>query len=257
MLSLIKSKRFLMSLLFGVFGFCGSLVYNIALLFQFTSEALESILKEVSAELIPILISSALFGFIITFISYYVGDILREKLALRNNKIDKKGIIAIFIVGIVLPLCIGVIDLVTYGTYSDGFFDVFYSLVNTSSSIIYNGIIEEIWFRFAFLPFMIFTIYKVFNRNKNNAEIDKKFYLYGLIFTALFLFVFQFAAIVKIEFFSFILLLRLILVYLLPNLVYSGLYLKYNLKVSILAHCLFVIMYAGLVPYVLSYFIVF
>ena len=91
MLSLIKSKRFLTSLLFGIFGFCGSFVYNFTPLFRFTSEAMETVLNESLGELLPVLISSAFFGLLITFISYYVGDIFREKLSLTNNKIDKKG----------------------------------------------------------------------------------------------------------------------------------------------------------------------
>lgn len=255
MLSLIKSKRFLTSLLFAIFAFCASLAYNITPLFQFKTEVLEEVIGNSLGEMLPVLISGSLFVFIITLFCYYIGDFLREKIHLGTNKIDKKGIIVV-VCGTVIPaILIGIIDFLTYGMYDDGFFDIFYAVVNTSSSILYSGVVEEIWFRFAFLPIMIFVMYNVFNKETKSDKIDKKYYLYGLIFSVLFLYVFQFTTIFRMEYFTLVLFLRTLLVYLVPNFLYSVLYLKYNLKVSIVAHSVFLLMYIGIVPYILSFFI--
>ena len=236
MLSVIKSKRFLTGLLLAICSFCIGILYNFAPLLKYDSEALEYLMMTTSNEILPVLISS--------------GDIFKEKLELNTNKMDKKSWIYIGIVGICIPILIGFLDSML--KMGEDFVSFYYSVIDVSSSILYYGVIEEIWLRFAFLPLMIYTFYKVANRKTANSEIDKKYYTIGLIFTTLFLFVFEFNGIAALYSLNLALVCRMILVYLIPNYIYGHLYLKYNLKVSILAHSIFIIMHLGVIPYVFT-----
>ena len=250
MLSVIKSKRFLTGLLLAICSFCIGILYNFAPLLKYDSEALEYLMMTTSNEILPVLLSSGVIICIATFICYFLGDIFKEKLELNTNKMDKKSWIYIGIVGICIPILIGFLDSML--KMGEDFVSFYYSVIDVSSSILYYGVIEEIWLRFAFLPLMIYTFYKVANRKTTNSDIDKKYYTIGLIFTTLFLFVFEFNGIAALYSLNLALVCRMILVYLIPNYIYGHLYLKYNLKVSILAHSIFIIMHLGVIPYVFT-----
>ena len=250
MLSIIKSKRFLTSLLLAICSFCIGILYNFAPLMKYDSEALEYLMMTTSNEILPVLISSGVIICIATFICYYLGDVFKEKLELNTNKMDKKSWIYISIVGVIVPILVAFLDSML--KMGENFVSFYYSIIDVSSSILYYSIIEEIWLRFAFLPLMIYTFYKVANRKNKNSNVDKKYYTIGLIFTTLFLFVFEFNSIAALYSLNLALVCRMILVYLIPNYIYGHLYLKYNLKVSILAHSIFIIMHLGLMPYVFT-----
>ena len=187
-----------------------------------------------------------------TFLCYYIGDKFIEKLELNTNKIDKKSWFFILGVGVVVPILIGLSD--TLLKLGETFISVSYSLLNVSSSVLYFGVLEEVWYRFAFLPLIVYAFYKVFNREKKEEKVDKKYYTIGLIFTTLFLFVFEFNKIASLHYLSILLVVRMILVYLVPNYIYGHLYLKYNLKAAILAHSIFMVMHLGIVPFVFTLF---
>lgn len=242
-----------MSLLFGIFGFCISIAYNFVPLLGYDKDAFDYLMVTTSNEIIPLLISSGCFIFIATFLCYNIGDIFSEKLSLNKNKMDKKSWIYIGIVGVIVPILIGLMDTLLY--MGEEFISIYYTLVNVPTSILYYGVVEEIWLRFAFLPFIIYTFYYVANRknkNKKEGEIDKKYYILGLVFTALFLFVFEFNKIASMYSLNLLLLIRIIFVYLVPNYIYGHLYVKYNIKVSVLAHSIFILMHLGVVPFVMT-----
>lgn len=250
MLSIIKSKRFLMSLLFAVFSFCVAIMYNFIPLVGFDMEAINYLMKTTGDEIIPLLISSGFFVAVITFLCYNIGDFFKKELNLNAHKMDKKSLFYILGVGLIVPVLIGLIDSVI--GLGESFVSFSYSLLNVSTSILYYGVIEEIWLRFAFLPLIVYAFYKVFNREKKEENINKKYYILGLVFTSLFLFVFEFNKIISMYSLNLLVLIRAILVYLIPNYVYGHLYLKYNIKASVLAHSIFMIMHIGVMPFVLT-----
>lgn len=254
MLSVIKSKRFLMALLMGVFGFGVGLIYDIAPLFELTLEQLDFVWQDKSAELLPLLAVSGSICCIVSFFAYYIGDYLRERLKLTADKMNKKSLIILLLSSVLIPILIGIIDISTNNPEAFSFVSVYYVLINTSAGMLYNGVIEEIWFRLCFMPLMIFVFYKVFSKydNKKSEGIDKKYIIAGIVFSALFMFVIQMNTIFTTYVPSFIIFLRLILVYLLPNLVYGGLYIKHGIKWSIIAHIIFMFIHLGVMPFVVT-----
>ena len=74
----------------------------------------------------------------------------------------------------------------------------------------------------------------------------------GVIFTSLLLFAFQLNEVIVLSSFSFIVLIRAILNYLVMNLIYSYFCVNYGLKYSIIIHILFIVFYVGVYPFVFS-----
>lgn len=254
MLSVIKSKRFLMSLLLSVFSFCVSILYNMSALFELDLENFNAVLQDILNQLVPLIIISGIFVVMITFLSYYFGNILQEKINKENKKVDKIGIIIIIISGIIIPILIGLLDYFLAFPETQNFVSLGFTILNTTVSIFYNGFIEEIWLRYFLLSLMIYTFYYVFSkksRKKNFEDSKNKWYLIGWIFISLLIFLFQLNTIFTTYFYTNIMFLRAFLLYFLTNLSYGWLYIKYNLKMSILTHVMFIIVHLGIVPYVI------
>ena len=255
MLSLIKSKRFLVALLMGIFGFAAGLIYDIVPLFLFTADELNYIWQEKSAELIPMFVASASLCCIISFFAYYIGDSLVNSLNIKFEKINKKGLILLLITGILVPIFIGIIDIISSNPETFSFVSVFYAMLDTTASVLYSAVMEEIWFRLCFITLMVFVFNKVFNKKTKEDEInvvDKKYIIASVIFSAFFLFVFQFNSILNQYVFNFVVLLRALLVYLIPNLLFGFIYIKHGLKWSIITHIIFIIIHLGVMPFVVT-----
>ena len=252
MLSLMKSKRFWMSLLMGIFGFGAGLIYNVVPLFEYTLDEMNYIWQEESARLLPMFAVSGAICCIVTFFAYYIGDYLKETMQLKVEKINKKSLIILIVSSIIIPLLIGVIDILTKNPDSFSFVSVYYTLINTSAGILYSAVLEEIWFRACFMCLMIYVFHKVFNKNSKDDKINNKYVIMGIVFSALFLFIFQLNTILNLYSFSFAILFRLVFVYLIPNLLYGGIYIKHGLKWSIIGHIIFILIHLGVMPFVVT-----
>lgn len=257
MLSIIKSKKLWVSLLIGVFGFCSAILLAISDLFMFDLSVVEEVFKENGDILTIRLISTGIYSFIFSICSYLIGCKLYTKFVekteslIESIKRNKKNILLVLGVGIILPLILYILDLFVYTSNVTGFVSIKFNLYNLFSTVLYNGVIEELWFRYGLMSLFIFAIYKVFSKNKE--KIENKYILCGVIFTSLFLFVFQLNSVIGMYGFSWLVLLRASINYFILNLIYSYFCIKYGLKSSIFIHILFIIFYIGVYPILFSF----
>lgn len=257
MLSVIKNKKLWMALVIGVFGFCSAILLAISDLFMFDISVVEEVFKENGDILTIRLISTGIYSFIFSICSYLIGCKLYNKFIKKSESLvgsikkNKKNILLVIGVGVILPLILYILDLFVYTSNVTGFVSIKFNLYNLFSTILYNGVIEELWFRYGLMSLFIFAIYKVFSKNKE--KIEMKYVLCGVIFTSLFLFIFQLNSVIGMYGFSLLILLRAFINYFVLNLVYSHFCIKYGLKASIFIHILFIISYIGVYPILFSF----
>lgn len=253
MLSVIKNKTFWMSLLIGLLGFCSSILLSISDLFRYDWSVVKNVIDTNGSLLMARLISSGVYAFLFSFFSYLIGKKLYKNYQIEQKKItkeSKKELILMGIICVIFPFILYLMDIYLYYPNITEFVSIKFNLYNLLTTALYNGIMEELWFRYGLMSLFIFAFYKVLG--KNNEKVDKKIVLMGVIFTSLLLFAFQLNEVIVLSSFSFIVLIRAILNYLVMNLIYSYFCVNYGLKYSIIIHILFIVFYVGVYPFVFS-----
>lgn len=241
---IFKSQLFWNSLLVGLIAFIISFLYSITDFFRYDSSVVEKVVQENGMLLVQRLIISGIFCFIFTLIAYIIGYKLKISKHEKMNTLDWCIFFASFII---IPLGIAFIDKALMTSSSENFVSVQYTIYNLFSSILYNGVLTEVWFRYGIISFIIFLIAKVFYKGK----IDKKAYIFGILFGSLFLFSIEFSAFLNIyRYVTGIVILKAILSYLVMDIIYGYFYVKHGLKYSVILHSLYLLFALGVYPFI-------
>ena len=249
MLSLMKNKKIVVILL-CLFSFIVGIYKNFSPLLSYTTEEFDVIMENSGPDMIRVILFGSLFASIVSLICYFIGTKINSNLNFSFKKMDKKGIALMLCASLFVPVLILLFD--TYFRFPG--INVFLSwqigLIDTTSTILYNAVLEEFWLRYCLLSLLIFAMHYVFNKESN--EVDKKYYTVGIVFLSAIMFLSQFNILLDAYNFNFPLLLRAILVSLLPNLLYGKIYTEYGLKYSMIAHSVYFVMTIFVLPLMLN-----
>lgn len=251
MLSKLRENNVFKSIIIGLFSLCITIMFSITDLFLFTMDDIKATIETYGSEILITLISSGVMSFIISVIAYNVGKKLGSKFDFSNEKFKKKDIILLICGSIIFPILLTIFDIIIEGSIEVGFKSISFNLYNLISALLYNGILEELWFRYGLLTFIIYVIYHVFY-SKKEEKVNKNVKLIGIVVTSLFLFNFQFNSIFSLYDFNWVLFLRAILNFLVLSLYFGYFYIKYNIRKTIFCHCIFISVYMGIMPIVVK-----
>ena len=250
MFSKLKSNIWLMSLIVGLFGFLSAVLFGVSELFIYSLDELRQIFSQNSSNIITVLLISGSFALVFSFLSYYLGKSISGKLKLETKKMDNKNLIFFASFAVFVPLIVYLLDIINAGAVST-FVSFGYNSLNLFSTILYNGVLEELWFRYGLMFLFIYAIYMVFYSRKSK-EISKKNIIYGAVFASLFLFVIQLSSVMIVYYFNIFILIKTLLSYLLMNLVYSYYCINHGLKWSIVLHIIYIVLYTSIYPIMFS-----
>lgn len=251
MFSKLKNNIWISSLLIGLFGFFSAVLIGVSELFIYNLEELKQIFTNNFANIFTVLMISGLFALIFSFLSYYFGSRISNKVDLKPKEMDNKSRILFVSIVVFVPLIVYLLDLVSSTGNISTFVSLKYNSFNLLSTVLYNGVLEELWFRYGLMFLFIYAIHKVFY-SKKSSEVSKKSIIYGAVFASLFLFAIQLSTVMSIYNFNIIILIKTIFSYLLMNLVYSYYCINYGLKWSIVLHILYIVLYVGAYPIIFS-----
>ena len=246
MLLIKKNKKVVTALLLSLLGFIVGLYTNISPLFQYTSEEFDIVIQNVGSDILIIALFGALFTAVLSFFAYLLGVKIHEKMKIEDKKLNKQGIIYFICACGIIPILILLFDLFFQFPGINVFESWQLALLKVSSVIFYNGMLEELWLRYCLLTLIIFSLHYVFDRE--NSSIDKKYYKIGLIFLSFLMFFLQLNSLLDMYNFNWPLVLRAVLVSLIPNYLYSKIYLNYGVKYSIIAHCIYIVVTIAILP---------
>lgn len=251
MLFKLRENNVFKSIIIGLFSLCITIMFSITDLFLFTMDDIKATIETYGSEILITLISSGVMSFIISVIAYNVGKKLGSKFDFSNEKFKKKDIILLICGSIIFPILLTIFDIIIEGSIEVGLKSISFNLYNLISALLYNGILEELWFRYGLLTFIIYVIYHVFY-SKKEEKVNKNVKLIGIVVTSLFLFNFQFNSIFSLYDFNWVLFLRAILNFLVLSLYFGYFYIKYNIRKTIFCHCIFISVYMGIMPIVVK-----
>lgn len=251
MFSKLKNNIWFISLFVGLFGFFSAVLLGTSELFIYSFEELKTIFTNNFSNILTVLLISGVFAFIFSSLSYYCGKCINRKLDLKIKEMDNKSRIFFVSIVVFVPLTVYLLDLLGNTGNVSTFVSLKYNSFNLLSTILYNGVLEELWFRYGLMFLFIYTIHKVFYSRKS-SEVSKKSIMYGAIFAALFLFVIQLSTVMSLYNFNILILIKTVFSYLLMNLVYSYYCINYGLKWSVVLHILYIVLYVSVYPIIFS-----
>ena len=247
MLSKIRKSNIVKSIIVGLLSLCITIMFSITDFFLFSIEDIENTIETYGSEIMVTLISSGIMSFILSVVAYNVGRKLSKYFDFSKEGLKRKDIILLICGSVIFPILLTLFDIMLEGYIEVGFKSVSFNLYNLISSLLYNGLLEELWLRYGLLTFIIYVIYHVFY-SKKEEKVNKNIKIIGLIVTSLFLFNFQFNSIFSLYDFSWVLLFRAVLSDLALSLYFGYYYLKYDIKKTIFCHCIFIGVYMGVMP---------
>lgn len=258
MLNKIKSKPFLCGVLIALFSLVVSILNITSIFITLSWSEIVSIYGAQASDIIFSILIQSFWVFIITFICYLVGFKLKSKIIkievskLKEVISSKKNIVLFLCFCVLIPVVIRILDFYYFPSELSNVVAINFIIYDGILSALYNGVVEELWFRFGLTTLVLFTFVKVFDR-KN--EVHSRVYsIVAAIFTSLFLFSFQLSSVTAsygVNFDIFVL-LRAIVLYLIMNLFYNYIYLKYGVKYSIICHIIFSFMFMLVIPLVIG-----
>lgn len=246
-IKVLKNQILWDSILVGLVGFVISFIYSITDFFRFDSSVVESVIAENGEILLYRLVATGIMCFIFSVIACIIGK--KVKIS-KHETMDRKNVYIFFAVFLIVPLILCLLDKYFYASNIEDFVSVKFNLYNLFSSVLYNGLLEEIWFRYGIVSFITFLVLKIFDK-KNKG--DKKYYIIGAVFASLLIFSVEFYAILNIyRTINVFIVLRAVLNYLVMNIIYSYYFMRYDLKSSMFLHSMFLIFFVGVYPLVLA-----
>jgi len=252
LLSKLREKLWFKSLLWGLFGILSSIIISTCDFIGLSVESLKQFLSESGVQIITIIAISSIYCFIFTFLGYFLGSKAKKYCGIKENKIDKLGKILFLSIGIIVPIILYLLDVFVYNGKIPNFIPITFNPFELIGTVLYSGIVEEIWFRLGLATCMIVVFHKAFVREKKEEKVDKRYIILGSVFTVLFLFAFQLQSVTTVFDSRLLVALRAFVNYCIMNLVYTYFYLRYSLKWSVLLHILFLTVYTGVCPLILS-----
>ena len=252
MLSKLNEKLWFKSLLWGLFGVFSSILISVCDFIGLSLESLKQFFLESGTQIITLIAISSIYCFIFTFFGYFLGSKAKKYCGIEECKIDKIGKILFLSIGIIVPIILYLLDVFVYYGKISNFIPITFNPFELIGTVLYSGVVEEIWFRYGIATCMIVVFHKAFVKEKKELKVDKRYIILGSVFTVLFLFSFQLQSVTDVFDSRLLVALRAFVNYCVMNLVYTYFYLRYSLKWSILLHVLFLTIYTGLCPLVLS-----
>lgn len=252
MLSKLRERLWLKSLLWGLFGIFSSVLISTCDFIGLSGDSIKEFFSESGTRIITIIATSSLWCFVFTCFGYFLGSKSKDYCGIEEKSLDKIGKILFLSFGIVVPIVLYLLDVFVYYGKIPYFIPITFNPFELFGTILYSGVIEEIWFRLGITTCMIVIFHKAFVRVKKEEKVEKKYIILGSVFTVLFLFSFQLQSVTEVFDSRLLVALRAFMNYCVMNFVYTYFYLKYSLKSSILLHILFLTIYTGVCPLVLS-----
>lgn len=252
MLLKLKEKKGLQYIFIGVFAFLSSIFISLGDLMSYDIEIVQNMIETYSSTIWISFFSSGLYAAIFSILSLAIGSKIVEKFEIQDKRIEwKKPINILFIVLllIVIPTLLISIDVTVDSLKIAGVRSIGFLLYNAFSSILYNGILEELWLRFGVLSFVIYGIYIVFEKDKTK-RINRVYYILGVIITTLFIFNIQLYGALAFYSYHWLIVFRSFLNYLVLPFIFSYYYLNNGFKNAIKMHIIYVMSYVVFVPVV-------
>lgn len=182
----MKNKDIKYSLIYAIIGLIAGLIvgyYQVSTATEALNQQLTAQFGSSSMFIVICGIQAALYS----LISAFFGLKLARKVNLKLNfKFDKKSVILAVVIGLAAALIISVSDKFIFAQYlpkqPEAYsFSPLYLLV----SMLYGGIVEELMLRLLLMSLLVFLLWKLFAKSKDNLAIPSWVYISAIVLSAI------------------------------------------------------------------------
>lgn len=195
------------------------------------TDVLTAILKEVMSSCIK----DVIFAFILIYVLWVVGKKLSFNLGLNTGlHIEKKGLIFSCTAGVILSVITILGDKFIFEPLMGTTLIYNKDILSNIYLLIKAGFVEEVYYRLGAITILSFAIkYGVFGNKDEKRDLSLKI---SAIFVVIVFFLMNFMNVTTVYFITPIIVIKGIVFYIVPSLVFSFIYIKKGLVYSIISH---------------------